>query len=54
MSPSSAVRAVGAGAGTTDRNTGEYPEGLNETADLLEHVASGTRGCHRKKEDLVK
>ena len=54
MSPSSAVRAVGAGAGTTDRDAGEYPEGLNETADLLKYVASGTRGCHCKKEDLVK
>ena len=54
MSPICAVRAVGAGAGNTDRDAGEYPEGLNETANLLKHVASGTRGCHRKKEDLVK
>jgi hypothetical protein len=50
MSQSCVVRAIGA----ADGDAGEYPEGLNETADLLEHVASGTRGCHRKKEDLVK
>ena len=48
-SPGCAIRAIGTGAENTDRDAGEYPEGLNETVDLLEYVASGTRSCYSKK-----